>query len=165
MSVETIIRKAIELDITLTAVGDKIRYRPASVAPPDVVEKLRQHKPEVLEHLRRHEAPMPKGRVCQVYPGDGPDTHELEEMTRRVEAEGYVLCKVNLLEDFVAFHRDDVDPATIPPGFVRYSATELMHLFSEDKADFSVEDLRHIHEAKRPGARVTENRPRSTRDE
>ena len=64
-----------------------------------------------------------------------------------------------LLDDLIAFHRDDVDPETIPVGFVPYSARELQELFGPDKPDISPDTLWRIHAAKIIGMSVTGNFP------
>ncbi len=61
----------------------------------------------------------------------------------------------DVLRDLVVFHRDDVDPATIPPGFVPYSEDELQHLFGEDGAEPPLNALRLIHAAKKTRAIIT----------
>ena len=63
-----------------------------------------------------------------------------------------------MLRDLVAFHRDDVDPATIPAGFVPYSDDELRYLFGEDGDQPSPDALRLIHAAKKTGAIITNSR-------
>ena len=52
----------------------------------------------------------------------------------------------------------EVDPATIPAGFVPYSDDELRHLFGEDGAQPSPDGLRLIHAAKQAGAVITDSR-------
>ena len=74
---------------------------------------------------------------------------------RRVKEEGYVLLWCEVLRDLVAFHRDDVDPATIPAEFVPYSEEELCYLFPEDEHAMSENALRLIHKAKVKGARIS----------
>ena len=83
---------------------------------------------------------------------------EMTELVRRVEEEGYVLLWCEVLRDLVAFHRDDVAPATIPAGFVPYSDDELRHLFGEDGDQPSPDALRLIHAAKKTGAIITNSR-------
>ena len=63
------------------------------------------------------------------------------------------------MDDFVAFHRDDVHPDKVPVGFVSYSDRELRELFGNDKPDLSLTALRRIHAAKKTGAMVTGSRP------
>ncbi|MCX8215092.1 MAG: hypothetical protein OTJ97_11425 [SAR202 cluster bacterium] len=58
----------------------------------------------------------------------------------------------------MAFHRNHVDPATIPAGFVPYSDDELRHLFGEDGAQPSPDGLRLIHAAKKTGSIITNRR-------
>ena len=76
----------------------------------------------------------------------------MAELVRRIEEEGYVLLWSNVLQDLVAFHRNDVDPVTIPAAFVPYSDDEVGHLFGEDEAQLSLNGLRLIHAAKKTGA-------------
>jgi hypothetical protein len=53
MNAEAIVQRARELGITLIVVGDRIRYTPKSITPDDLVEELREHKPEVMSYLRQ----------------------------------------------------------------------------------------------------------------
>jgi tubulysin polyketide synthase-like protein len=48
---ELVLSRLRRLGVTLTPVGDKIRCRPGSVVPPDLLDDLRRHKPEILKHL------------------------------------------------------------------------------------------------------------------
>ena len=134
----------------LTPTGFNVLCAPGSV-PQEFQSDLRQHKPEIISYLiqRRYEP---------VYPHQDQREDELKELVRRVEEEGYVLLWCEVLRDLVAFHRDDVDPATIPPGFVPYSDDELRHLFGEDGAQPSPDALRLIHAAKKTGAIITNSR-------
>ena len=52
MNAEGIVERAHALGISLSVAGDRVRYAPKSVAPPDFVETLREHKAEVLTYLR-----------------------------------------------------------------------------------------------------------------
>ena len=134
----------------LTPTGFNVRCAPGSV-PQEFQSDLRQHKPEIISYLiqRRYEP---------VYPHQDQREDELKELVRRVEEEGYVLLWCEVLRDLVAFHRNDVDPATIPAGFVPYSDDELRHLFGEDGAQPSPDGLRLIHAAKKTGAIITNRR-------
>lgn len=51
MNAEGILEQASRLGVTITVVGDRIQYRPASAAPSDFVEILRKHKAEVMAKL------------------------------------------------------------------------------------------------------------------
>ena len=51
MDAQAIWEEARRLGISLRVVGDRIRYRPKSAAPPDLVEALYQHKAEILAVL------------------------------------------------------------------------------------------------------------------
>ena len=119
--------------------------------PQEFQSDLRQHKPEIISYLiqRRYEP---------VYPHQDQRKDELKELVRRVEEEGYVLLWCEVLRDLVAFHRDDVDPATIPAGFVPYSDDELRYLFGEDGDQPSPDARRLIHAAKKTGAIITNRR-------
>ena len=131
----------------LTPTGFNVRCAPGSV-PQEFQSDLRQHKPEIISYLiqRRYEP---------VYPHQDQREDELKELVRRVEEEGYVLLWSNVLQDLVAFHGNDVDPATIPAGFVPYSEEELCYLFPEDEHAMSENALRLIHKAKTMGARIS----------
>jgi hypothetical protein len=134
----------------LTPTGFNVLCAPGSV-PQEFQSDLRQHKPEIISYLiqRRYEP---------VYPHQDQREDELKELVRRVEEEGYVLLWCEVLRDLVAFHRDDVDPATIPAPFVPYSDDELRHLFGEDGSEPSPDGLRLIHAAKKTGAIITNRR-------
>ena len=137
----------------LTPTGFNVLCAPGSV-PQEFQSDLRQHKPEIISYLiqRRYEP---------VYPHQDQREDELKELVRRVEEEGYVLLWCEVLRDLVAFHRDDVDPATIPPGFVPYSDDELRHLFGEDGDQPSPDALRLIHATKKTGGVIKNSRPAS----
>ena len=134
----------------LTPTGFNVRCAPGSV-PQEFQSDLRQHKPEILRHLiqRRYEP---------VYPHQDQREDELKELVRRVEDEGYVLLWSNVLQDLVAFHCNDVDPVTIPTGFVPYSDNEFRHLFGKDGDQPSLNGLSLIHAAKKTGAIITNSR-------
>ena len=67
-----------------------------------------------------------------------------------------------LLDDFIAFHRDDIDLITIAAGFVLYSACELWKLFEHYKPDLASEALKRIHAAKKTGANIVGNEPENS---
>ena len=134
----------------VTTDGVKVR-RPQGALPYDLLEGLRRHKEEIRVELA-------KRRFTPAFPHPDQLDDEMMELERRVEEEGYVLLWSNVLQDFVAFHRDDVDPVMIPAGFVPYSDDELQHLFGEDGAQPSPDGLRLIHAAKRTGAVITDSR-------
>ena len=122
--------------------------------PDALVQRLRVNKQEIIHHIN-------KGRYEPAYLHPNQRDYELMELVRRVEEEGYVLLWSNVLGDLVAFHRDDVDPAAIPAGFVPYSDDELHCLFGDDGVKRSPDALRLIHAAKRSGVAM----PGSAEDE
>ncbi len=163
MTPEEVIDKAQSLGAVLAAKGDRLRVdAPRGALSLELRQALAEHKAQILEHLNQQE--HVNGRYQKVYSSDGPGEDELAEIERRVNEAGYVLCWSEALEDFIAFHREDVDPTTIPPGFVAYSLTELTHLFREDGQPLSVNALRLVLQAKKYGARVTGNYPNGTQE-
>ena len=122
--------------------------------PSALVAELRRHKDEIRAELA-------KRRYRPDFPLPAQRDDEMTELERRVEEEGYVLLWCEVLRDLVAFHRNDVDPATIPAGFVPYSDDELRHLFGQDGTQPSPDGLRLIHAAKQAGVVITD----STQDE
>ena len=136
MRAETIVLQAEELGISLAAVGDRIQYSPKEAAPDEFLDVLRQHKQEVLRYLTDQE----KRR------------RELTEIHWRVDEGGYTLCWSNTLNDLVAFHSDNYDASMIPPGFVRYTISELRELFSGAESEPT---LRRTHLARKAAARAT----------
>lgn len=148
MSASTILDRLNSLGIAVTLSGDRLRLEPGSKVPVDVVEELRQHKAEVLSLLMSQ-------RYRPKYPEGQHRDKELAEIVTRVHKEGFVLLWSKVLEDFVAFYRDEETRGTIPPGFVPYKDVELWELFGADKPPLSQDKLRLIHEAKRLGGCVS----------
>ena len=110
--------------------------------------KLRRHKHEIRAELA-------KRRYKPAFPHPVQHDDEMMELKRRVKEDGYVLLWSNVLQDLVAFHCNDVDPVTIPTGFVPYSDNEFRHLFGRDGDQPSLNGLRLIHAAKKTGAIIT----------
>ncbi len=141
MSVETLLQNLQGRGVTFSADGPKLSIRPASVLSQEEADQIRACKGELLAILHG---------VKLKHPGLALDAEALE-IARTVQEHGVALTWSAVLGDFVAFHRDDVDPSTIPEMFVAYSETELSVLFGED---LETEGLQRIHQAKRLGARV-----------
>ena len=116
--------------------------------PDALVQRLRVNKQEIIHYIN-------KGRYEPAYLHPNQRDYELMELVRRVEEEGYVLLWSNVLEDLVAFHRDDVDRAAIPSKFVPYSDDELRRVFGEGKPDVTESTIRLLHKAKTLGATIT----------
>jgi hypothetical protein len=47
------------LGVRLSAAGDRLRFYPAEAVPPELIEQMRQHKPEILALLRGRAADQP----------------------------------------------------------------------------------------------------------
>ena len=144
---------------SICADGDVLRLDVPGDFPDSLIEQLRQHKPDILELLREQERQQNKETYQQAFPGNDPDDTEIAEIERRVKESGYVLCWAESFIDYVAFHRDDVDPTDIPPGFVPYSESELSLLFGPERPDLTTHTLKLIHAAKKSGARVSDVYP------
>ena len=125
--------------------------RPQEPLPLALLAELRRYRDEIRAELA-------KRQYKPVFPHPAQRDDEMTELVRRVEEEGYVLLWCEVLRDLVAFHRNDVDPATIPAPFVPYSDDERRHLFGEDGAQPSPDGLRLIHAAKKTGAIITNSR-------
>jgi hypothetical protein len=90
------------------------------------------------------------------YPEAQTAQGELEEIVARVHGEeGYVLLWSTVLQDLIAFYRDEEAKNKIPVGFVPYSEVELKELFGDGKPPLSAHTLRLIHEAKKHCGQVT----------
>ena len=157
-AVADLVTTAHELGATFEVTPERVTLRAPRRLPEGLVADLRQHKPEVIEYLSQQDKKTQR-RYQQLYSGDGPGDAELADLELRVHEEGYVLCWSEVLDDYVAFHRDDVDPSTIPVGFVPYSEAELLQLFREGEPDFSWAGLRLVHQAKKTGATSTDVSP------
>lgn len=144
------------LGIVLRVEEGRIRYRPKSAAPVEFVDTLREHKPQVMALLQAQANALPKGYRLK-YSDAQAIGEELGEIVARVHGEGCVLLWSTVLQDLIAFYRDEEARSKIPPGFVPYSEAELKELFGEGKPPLSTSALRLIHEAKKHGGRVVDN--------
>ncbi len=142
--------KAMGAIFEVTTDGVTVR-RPQGPLPSSLVAELRRHRDEIR-------AELDKRRYSPAFPHPDQRDDEMAELVRRVEEEGYVLLWCDVLRDLVAFHHNDVDPATIPAAFVPYSDDELRHLFDEDGAQPSPDGLKLIHASKKTGAIITNSR-------
>ena len=144
----TIISDLHALGVRIEAHGDKLELAPASVIPPELVEQVRAHKPAVLAHLR-----------WQVKKPERSVEDETKEIAQMVHEDGFALLWCEAVQDLVAFLRDDVDPATIPAGFLVYTEAELRELFG--KPGMTPRRLRMIHRIKTAGAKIVNGRHRN----
>ena len=134
MTTDSIIEQLDDLGVSITSNGEKLSLKPASRVPEQLMNEIRLYKSDLLDVL--------------------PNDEELDDIVRHVRDYGYVLLWSNVLEDSVAFIRDDFDPARLPNGFVPYTLSELSKLFSDDS--LSADSLRLIHVAKKHGGKVTD---------
>jgi hypothetical protein len=102
-------------------------------------------------------ATPPQGDTSQqVTPMSNDLTAEAEEVALRVRRKGYCLLYLPLVDDFVAFARDDaVD--RVPPGYVVYTQSELEELYGKPQS-IVISTFRLVHEAKKLGGRVVRRR-------
>ena len=140
-----------KMGIQITIAGDKLQFRPGSAVPPELIPEIKEHKQELLKILKL------KGYHLKYSEPEATDS-ELAEIKARVDVEGYVLLWSTVLQDLVAFYRDEEAKRNIPPGFVPYSVAELTELFGQGKS-CSKDRLRLIHEAKKQGAHIISQNP------
>jgi hypothetical protein len=114
--------------------------------------EVKQHKDELIRilKLRNYRPKYPESEVTD---------KELAEIVTRVYSEGYILLWSTVLQDLIAFYKNETFKAKIPAGFVPYRLSELFELFGSKK-HLSVSKLRLIHEAKKQGAKVESDKPR-----
>ena len=149
MDAAAILKRLDVLGVRLAAEGEKLIARPKGIVPPEMAGAIREHRQDLVEYLRH------PGYKTD-FAGAGPGKYEILEVLRRVREIGFVLCWSPVLGARVAFHRHDVDPAALPPGFVPYSEHELDTLFAleAESGPLSTNALRLIHKAKTSGAKV-----------
>ena len=156
MRTSDILRQLETLGVTITSSGDKLRLKPASRVPPQLMEALRRDKTEVMAYLHKQSDGIKAGYELR-YSGSDRKA-ELDEIERVVAQDGYVLLWSAVLEDLIAFYKSQGDRLRIPPGFVAYSTEELWRLFGDEDYDISREALLRIHEAKKTGAEIIDVR-------
>ena len=155
MTVTDLMHQLNALGIEVFLDGDDVVIRPASEIPTDMIPTLKEHKNELREHLCRLQRECREQSYGLIYSDSTASDEELAELERRVKDEGFVLCYSQVLNDYVAFCRDEIDVKAIPAGFVPYSDSELRQLFGPDKPD--LKSLSLIHHAKKNGLKVTGN--------
>lgn len=148
MHVTAILDRLNSLGVSVTMSGDRLLLEPGSRLPPELVEEIKAYKQEILLHLKGYRIKHPDVQTTR---------QELEEIAERVHSEGHALLWSNVLQDLVAFYRDEEARSKIPPHFVPYSEDELRQLFGESKPPLSEQALRLIHESKKQGGRVISN--------
>ena len=152
MDANAILEKLSSLGISMTLIikpeGPKLWLEPGSAVPQELLAEVKMNKQELIRILKL-KGYRPK------YPEPRATDRELAEIVARVYSDGYVLLWSNILNDLIAFYRDEADRAGIPPGFVPYGLPELTEL-SGSKKRHSLDKLRLVHEAKKAGgAKVT----------
>lgn len=145
-----ILERLENIGVQIIVAGDKLQLRPGSAVPPELFSEVKAHKPELVTILKL------RGYQFKHSEFEAPDK-ELDEIAAGVNRDRYVLLWSTVLEDLIAFYKDEVDRVNIPPGFVPYSLRELKELFSE-VSKVGPDELRIIHEAKRQGGVVRDRR-------
>ena len=150
---EALLERLEFLGVTVHAESKTLVVTPASRLPPELVEELRQHKPEILLLLRRRTELKAPRTV------DAPLRWHAEEIARRVGAEGICVFWSDQLKDMIAFVTDEAHLPQVPTGIVTFTFDELQHIFPAGEEGLSKSALRLIFEAKRLGdARVIDVR-------
>ena len=108
-------------------------------------QALAEHKPEILVLLRR-QTELKTPRTVDA----APQWHA-EEVARCVEQEGVCVFWSDLLQEMIAFVKDEACLPLVPAGIVAFTPEELRHIFPEGKDELSPGSLRLIYEAKRLG--------------
>jgi hypothetical protein len=105
--------------------------------PEDLRQMLRTHKAEILSLLKPQ-----------------PPLWHAQEIANAVQKEGVCLFWSEVLQEVIAFAKDDKQP--VPAGFVTYTSAELKELH-KGKTTIAPETLRLIHAAKKAGGKVAES--------
>jgi hypothetical protein len=81
---------------------------------------------------------------------------QAREIVCRVQERGRCLLWSEVLEDYIAFARDEEAAAQVPPGYVIYTLRELEELFEMGAKPLSGEMLRAVHNTKKvfEGSRI-----------
>jgi len=144
MDTANILDQLDSLEVRLTADGDKLRFKPASRVPPELIEELRQHKADILKELGK---PPTKPRLVEA-----PSLWHAETIAEAVEREGVSIFWSDLFGEMVTFVKNDSFKDRIPCGIVAYTVEELRELFK--KGEVSQHHLKLVHEAKKQGAEI-----------
>lgn len=146
-----LLEKLHSLGVQLSVDGDNLRYKPASIVPPDLIEAMRQQKAEIITHL---------SKPAMV---DAKLPWHAQEIARAVNKEGISLFWSELHQEMVAFIKNDSFKDAVPCNVVAYTEKELKELFGEGKSLLSPSALKLIHEAKKVGGgHVTSYERRAT---
>jgi hypothetical protein len=71
------------------------------------------------------------------------------DIQRQFREHGYVLLWSDVLADYLAYYSTIYDLDNVPSWFVPYSNIEMEKLFGDPNTEWSVDDLRRIHMAKK----------------
>lgn len=106
--------------------------------PPEGLRQLlRAHKQEIISQLKPQSPQWHAQRIAQA-----------------VLTEGVCLFWSDMLQEMIAFIRDETFRGAVPAGVVAYTSDELWEPYGTDRPPASAHTLRMIHEAKRAGGRV-----------
>ena len=136
MDANKIVQRLTVLGVSVTQSDGRLDLRPGSRVPPDLRDEVRDHKADLLKLLA----------------GGEPAAHELLRIIKAVRTRGYALLGSNVLGDLIAFVLDEQDVKKIPSMYTIYTVDELSTLFGEQQ--YSVDELRLIHVAKKYGGRI-----------
>ena len=153
MDAAAILDRLNSLGVKVTQVDGTLRFEPGSAVPSELVPEIKEHKQELMRIIKSYRLKYSESEITD---------KELAEIEARVYQDGCVLLWSTVLNDTIAFYRDD--KSKIPPGFVPYSLEELNELFGGG-VKIRHERLRFIHEAKKMGAVMTTDKDVNPRKE
>ena len=129
--------KALGIVVLPTPDGQYLDLRYNDPPPEDLRQMLRDHKQEILSLLKPQ-----------------PPLWHAQEIARAVQKEGVCLFWSDVLQEVIAFAKDDKQ--SVPAGFVTYTSAELKELH-KGEATIAPQTLRMIHAAKKAGGKISKD--------
>ena len=119
MNAAEVLNRLTELGITARTAGGKLLLQPGSKVPADLLDEVRENKPEILAHLRRELQSVGDG---QPPPLDRPPQNE-QELRRLID----YLAQPELFDawfDWAMSHMDPAELGVIENGSHQSRATD-----------------------------------------
>lgn len=153
MMASEILQSLTTLGVSVEADGTKLRFMPGSLVPSTLVPEIKAHKGELLELLK---AP----RLV-----DAPSIWHAQEVARRVEREGVCVFWSDVLQEMIAFVKDENYLPQVPAGIAAFTTDELEHIFPAGNEGLSPKAFRLVYEAKKHGGLIVHFEPKHERKE